>query len=197
MRTWIALLRGINVSGHKIMPMADLRALFEKLGFTGARTYIQTGNVVFRAEAKGNAKSGAKTVAKSGPGDDAALATLIEAGIQKKFGFAVPVIVRGLEELAAIVEANPWRKKKLAENERVHISYLDKAPAEEAVEALAAIAGAGDELVVRKTEAYILVRNGYGNTIFSNTLMEKKLKVRSTTRNLETSMKLIALAESP
>jgi uncharacterized protein (DUF1697 family) len=179
MTAYIALLRGINVSGHKPVPMADLKAMFAKLGFKDARTYIQSGNVVFRNE--GN--------------DPGKMAKAIEAGILKAFGFEVPVIVRSADQLAAVAEANPWRKKKLADTERVYISYLDQAPSKEAAAALALIAGGNDEFILIGTEVYILARGGYGKSVFSNTLMEKKLKVRSTTRNLETTMKLLAMAE--
>jgi len=78
----------------------------------------------------------------------------------------------------------------------VHISYLDQAPAKEAVKALEAFSDPVDELKIVKTEVYILVRNGYGNSKLSNTFVEKKLGVRSTTRNLETTAKLIELAKS-
>ena len=175
----IALLRGINVSGHKPVPMAGLKALFAELGFKDAKTYIQSGNVVFRSQGKDAAKS----------------AHALEAGILKTFGFEVPVIVRTAEQLAAVVKANPWRKKKLTDSERVYISYLDQAPSKEAAAALAAVAGGNDEFVLSGTEVYILARGGYGDSVFSNTLMEKKLKVRSTTRNLETTLKLLAMAE--
>ncbi|MEO6097591.1 MAG: DUF1697 domain-containing protein [Fibrobacteria bacterium] len=175
----IALLRGINVSGHKPVPMADLKAMFAKLGFKDAKTYIQSGNVVFRNEGKDPGKS----------------AKVIEAGILKTFGYEVPVIVRTADQMAAVVKANPWRKKKLAESERVHISYLDQAPSKEAAAALSLVPGGKDELILAGTEAFILARGGYGNCVFSNSLLEKKLKVRSTTRNLETTMKLLALTE--
>ncbi|MDB5104591.1 MAG: hypothetical protein JWP91_2280 [Fibrobacteres bacterium] len=180
MPIYIALLRGINVSGQKPVLMAELQKMFATLGFKGAKTFIQTGNVVF----------------ESPKADKDALGSRIETAIARKFGFDVPVIIRTLEDLEAIVEADPWRKKKLAETERVYISYLDKAPSQDAVKALEAVPGENDEFILRKTEVYILARGGYGNTVFSNALMEKKLKVRSTTRNLETSVKLIALAKT-
>jgi uncharacterized protein (DUF1697 family) len=180
MPIYIALLRGINVSGQKPVPMAELQKLFETLGFKGAKTLIQTGNVVFRAD---NAKP------------DAALAGLIEKTIEKKFGFEVPVILRTLEELRAVLDGNPWRKKKPAESERVYISFLDKAPGKEGIKALAAVPSGDDEHIVRNSQVYLLIRGGYGKTKLSNALVEKKLKARATTRNLETSEKLIALAE--
>ncbi len=177
----IALLRGINVSGQKPVPMAELQKLFEALGFKGAKTLIQTGNVVFRGE-------------KAKP-DAAALAGLIEKAIEKKFGFEVPVLLRTLEGFRAVIDGNPWRKKKLAETERVYISFLDKAPAKEGIQALAAVPAGDDEHIVRNSEVYLLIRAGYGKSKLSNTVVEKKLKARSTTRNLETSEKLLALAE--
>ena len=183
MPIYIALLRGINVSGQKPVPMADLQKLFESLGFKGAKTLIQTGNVVFRSD-------------KAKPDADA-LVGLIEKAIAKKFGFEVTVILRTLEEFRSVLEGNPWGKKKLADGERVYISFLDKAPAKEDIQALAAVPSGEDEHVVRKTEVYLLIRSGYGKSKLSNTVVEKKLKVRSTTRNLETSEKLIALAEGP
>jgi uncharacterized protein (DUF1697 family) len=180
MPIYVALLRGINVSGHKPVPMAELQKLFEKLGFKGAKTFIQSGNVVFR----------------SGEGDRKKIAALIEAGILKKFGFDVPVIIRTAEDLGAALSGNPYGKRKLAENERVHITYLDQAPAKEALKALEAFSDPVDEIKIVKTEVYILVRNGYGNSKLSNTFVEKKLGVRATTRNLETTAKLIELAKS-
>jgi uncharacterized protein (DUF1697 family) len=123
-------------------------------------------------------------------------AKAIEAGIAKAFGFDVPVIVRTLDGLRAIVAANPYGRTKLAENERLFISFLDAAPPKEAAAKLEAIVDGKDELQVRKTEVYLLIRDGYGRSAFNNNFMEKKLGVRATTRNLETTQKLITLAES-
>lgn len=181
MTIFIALLRGINVSGQKPVSMAELQKLFESLGFKGTKTLIQTGNVVFRSD-------------KAKP-DAAALADLLEKAIAGKFGFEVPVILRTREELRSVLDGNPWGKRKLPDNERVYISYLDKTPAKEGVHALAAVPSEEDEHIVRKKEVYLLIRGGYGKSKLSNTMVEKKLKVRATTRNLETSEKLIALAE--
>ncbi|HKP98164.1 MAG TPA: DUF1697 domain-containing protein [Fibrobacteria bacterium] len=180
MPTYIALLRGINVSGHKTVPMADLQKLFEKLGFKGAKTFIQSGNVAF----------------KSAGGGDAALAEKLEAAIAERFGFEVTVIVRKAEEMSAALAGNPYARKKLVENERVYITFLGAAPSKDAVKALEGFADPVDELKVRKTEVYVLARNGYGNSKLSNAFVEKKLGVRATTRNLETTAKLIELAGS-
>ena len=76
--SYVALLRGINVGGKNKLPMKELAALFEEAGCSDVRTYIQSGNVIFRASAK--LATGLEAV--------------LEKQIQKRFGFAVPVIVR-------------------------------------------------------------------------------------------------------
>lgn len=180
MPIYIALLRGINVSGQKPVPMAELQKLFGTMGFKGAKTLIQTGNVVFRAAGKPDASD---------------LAGRLEKTIEKKFGFEVAVLLRTLEEFRAVLDGNPWRKKRLAETERVYISFLDKVPAKEGIQALASVPSGEDEHVVGRTEVYLLIRAGYGKSKLSNSVVGKKLKARSTTRNLETSEKILALAE--
>lgn len=177
MATYIALLRGINVSGQKIIPMSDLKALFVKLGFKDARTFIQSGNVIFTSAST----------------DSRALIGKIEGGIRKTFGFDVTVVLKTLPELARIVKAQPFRPQ---EGERAYITYLAEAPGKEAVKNLEAARNETDDFVVAKEAVYILVRAGYGKTQFSNNFVEKKLGVRATSRNLESSLKLIALAEA-
>ncbi|MAP55438.1 MAG: hypothetical protein CL605_11100, partial [Altibacter sp.] len=83
---YIAFLRGINVGGHKKILMADLRLLFESLGYTQVRTYIQSGNVLFSAER------------------EKGLAENISEAIQIKYGWEVPVIVKTAEALRTIFE---------------------------------------------------------------------------------------------
>jgi uncharacterized protein (DUF1697 family) len=181
MPTYIALLRGINVSGQKPVPMAELKTLFEKLGFKGAKTLIQTGNVVFSSP-----KAGKDAIVK-----------ILEAGILKHFSFDVSVILRTLGEMEAALAKNPYGKRKLAENEKVYISFLARAPDKADVKAFEAVSDEKDEFIVTQSEVYILVRDGYGKSRFSNNFVEKKLKVAATTRNLETTGKLIAMGGEP
>jgi uncharacterized protein (DUF1697 family) len=184
MDTYIALLRGINVSGKKIILMADLKKLFESLKFADVKTFIQSGNVVFT---RGKA-------AKGGKSGDQDMAAAIESAIVKKYAFEVPVIVRTAEEMAAVIETNPFRKTKLKEKERVYVSYLSEIPGKEGAKKLEGIASDFDEIRLKGREVYILCRGGYGETVFSNTLVEKCLGVKSTTRNLETTQKLVDLS---
>jgi uncharacterized protein (DUF1697 family) len=177
---FIALLRGINVSGQKPVLMAELQKLFVKLGYQDAKTFIQSGNVVFSA-----------------PGKDAAkLAGKLEAAIAKAFGFDVPVIVRSREEWKAVLAANPYAKRKPDDGGRVYLSFLESAPAKAAATALEGIEDKLDAVKVRGREVYMYIRGGHGKSVFSNNFVEKKLGVRATTRNLESTLKLLALAET-
>ena len=97
MSTWIAILRGINVSGARKLPMKELRELFEQLKCSKVRTYIQSGNVVF----------------ESAKLDEAGFAKKVEAAILKKYDYEVPVLVRALGEMKRIASTNPYLKKFL------------------------------------------------------------------------------------
>jgi uncharacterized protein (DUF1697 family) len=180
MPIYIALLRGINVSGQKPVPMTELQKLFETLGHKGAKTFIQTGNVVFKSPSSDRAKLGGA----------------IEAGIRKRFGFDVPVILRTAEELRDALSGNPYAKRKLEGEDRVYITFLQSAPTKESAKALEIHSDPVDELTLSGTEAYILARKGYGKSKLSNTFVEKKAGVPATTRNLETTAKLIELARA-
>ena len=89
----IAILRGINVGGKRKILMADLRLLFEKLGYAEVATYIQSGNVFFKSDKKST---------------DMEMATEIEEALLDKYEFAVPVIVKAAEEIALAVKENPF-----------------------------------------------------------------------------------------
>ena len=179
MPAYIALIRGINVGG-KAMPMAALRALFAKLGYGDAKTYIQSGNVVFTASGRDGTK----------------IAEALEAAIAKTFGYEAAVIVRGSEAWRGLLKANPYAKRKLAEGERLFITFLEEPPAKAAAEALEAVKDPKDEVKVRGSEAFLLVRGSYGEANLSNAFIEKKLGVRATTRNLPTVLKLLEMAEA-
>jgi uncharacterized protein (DUF1697 family) len=159
--------------------MAALRALFAKLGYADAKTFIQSGNVVFTASGKDGRK----------------IARALETAIAKAFGYEAAVIVRSLDQWRGLLKANPYAQRKPGEGERLYITFLEEAPAKAAAAALEALQDPKDEVKVRGAEAYLLVRGSYGESNLSNTFVEKKLGVRATTRNLATSLKLLELAE--
>jgi uncharacterized protein (DUF1697 family) len=112
METYIALLRGINVGGQKMISMTQIEAMFAELNFKNIRTYIQSGNVIFENE---------KT-------DQQELAKLIEAKILQSTGFPVSVIIRNRGEIIFILENNPFLKERNEDINRLHVTFLEAEP---------------------------------------------------------------------
>ena len=148
MPNYIALLRGINVGGHRKLPMADLRQLAEAEGLADIRTYVASGNLVFRAD----------------KGDAATLERRLEAALSARFGFDVDVIVRSARAWAALAAGNPFPKESAATPNFVML-IIGKRPATDAdVEALRTRAGA-NEKVERVGEAlWIWFGDGAGRS---------------------------------
>lgn len=173
MKTHIALLRGINVGGHKKLKMANLKLLFEGLGFEDVVTYIQSGNVVFTAaEEKG-------------------LSEKISNEITKKFGWEVPVLVKTANAIAEILAACPFEETKKNEG---YYMLLATPPKEEYMAAVREISYPNEEFVLTPECVYIYYGNGAGNAKLNNNFFEKKLQVAATTRNYRTLAKLVELA---
>ena len=175
--TYIALLRGINVSGHKKIKMPDLKAMFEALGFTNVRTYIQSGNVVFESN---SAKD---------------LESKISAKIQAQFGFEVSVICRTAKEMEQVIARNPYAGMESFETEKLYVTFLQETPSKEKLEALKAFTFEPEMYTVSGKEIYVYCFNGYGNTKLENSFFEKKLKVAASTRNWRTVNKLIEMSQ--
>jgi len=172
MALFLSILRGINVNGVRKVPMAQLKAVYESLGFTGVVTYIQSGNVVFEcSSAQG-------------------LQQKIEQAIREEFGFEVPVIIRTNEEVAQVVSGNPWLKEKEIDVAKLHVTFLEKEPEEALLAKIEALEYPPDRFIIRGKEIYLHVPESYGNTKLSNTFFESKLKIKATTRNWKTVTKL-------
>jgi len=174
MSTYISMLRGINVGGHNQIKMTALRELFEALGFEQVRTYIQSGNVVFKA-----GKSSALQVSRK-----------VEERIAKAFGFRVSVVTRTSAEMGSVIENNPFLKTKGIDPTRLHVTFLSEAPEPAALSKLEALAAAPDQFRGSGREIYLHCPNGYGNTKLSNNTLEQVLAVSATTRNWNTVNKL-------
>jgi len=180
MPNYIALLRGINVGGRNKIPMADLRDLFAAVGFTNARTLLQSGNVVFE---------GARQSA-------AALEQLLEAETQTRFGLSIDYVVRTATEWKRIIAGNPFIDE--AKHDPSHtLVMLLKTPAK-----AAAVRALNDEIkgreIVRAAgkQLYMIYPDGIGRSKLTNAVIEKKLNVRGTVRNWNTVLKLDALANT-
>ena len=177
MKTYISLLRGINVSGHKKIAIADLKALYETLGFTNLVTYIQSGNVIFTAKVTKN------------------LEQIIEQAITKKYAFDVPVLIITPEELSRVIAKNPFLKDKTVDPEKLHVTFLSTKPVQELLDKLAPAHYLPDRFNIIGSTVYLSCPNGYGQTKLTNTFFENKLKVRATTRNWKTVKKLLEIAQ--
>ena len=178
MQSYIAILRGINVSGKNKILMEDLRSLLSEMKLKDAKTYIQSGNIVFKSDGKlSNEK----------------LATKIEAGIKKKFGFDVPVIVRSEKELQKAIAANPFLKDKKANPERMHITFLSAFPEKKLLGQLESFSSPPDQFHVDGMEVFLHCPVSYGETKLSNKFFESKLKVTATTRNWKTVNTLLEM----
>jgi uncharacterized protein (DUF1697 family) len=179
MQIYIAILRGVNVSGHKKLPMAELRELLAELKYRDIRTYIQSGNIVFGSDAK----------------DSSVFAAQIAKKIKEKYGFDVPVLTRTVTEMKQALESNPFLKEKNTDPEKLHITFLDEAPSKENFDKANAYSCEPDRFHIHGREVYVYCPNGYGNTKLSNTFFENKLKVNATTRNLKTVRELVRMGE--
>jgi uncharacterized protein (DUF1697 family) len=178
-KVYITLLRGINVSGHKTILMDDLKGIFEKMDFEEVKTYIQSGNIVFRT---------------GGTFTDPELQQRIQQAITGRYNFFVPVFIRSREEIVNIVENNPFLKEKDINPDWLHVTFLSDSPRQSDREAISKYDFSPDRFYLVRNEAYLYCPQGYGNTKISNLFFENRLKVNATTRNWKTVIKLVDLA---
>ena len=176
--TFVALLRGINLGGHKIVKMDPLRKMFEELGFEDVKTYIQSGNVVFKAPAQTPEK----------------LAKGIEEKIFRQFGFPVPVIVKTAGEIGEVICNNPLLKEKGIDLSKLHVTFLSCPPDKGALKTMDAVPAAPDQFRCSGRVVYLHCPNGYHASKLTNNVLEKLLKVGTTTRNWKTVNKLWEMA---
>jgi uncharacterized protein (DUF1697 family) len=176
---FVALLRGINVGGKNSLPMKDLAKMFEKAGCEGVTTYIQSGNVVFRADT---------ALAKGIPG-------IIPKAILKSFRMEVPVITRSAGELRKITQGNPFLKSGM-KKEALHVAFLADDPGKAKIGSLDPERSPGDEFIVRGSEVYLHLPNGVGRTKLTNQYFDSQLATTSTLRNWKTVLKLLEMTEA-
>jgi len=173
----VALLRGINVGGHRKVPMPRLREALDAAGFEDVRTYVQSGNVALTARERSPQKVGRR----------------VEAAIEEAFGFDVAVVMRTRAELAALVEddplgdvaTNPTYRIVVFLAERLDSGRLaDVDPDQFAPEAFA----------LREREIVMWAPNGQRDSKLVKTLSERRTGVAGTARNWRTVEKLLELA---
>lgn len=175
---YAAFLRGVNVGGHHIVKMEELRRIFAALdAVENVKTYIQSGNVIFETSAAT---------------DSAALAEKIEQELGAALGFEVKTMLRTFAELEEIAAANPFKEPEAGA--KTYVCFLSAAPDAEAKNSLLALANDFEAFRFRSREMYCLIRPGKpGKELFSNNFIEKRLKVAATTRNTATVDKILLL----
>lgn len=179
MTTYITLLRSINVSGHNIIKMDQLKKLMAGMGFQNIVTYIQSGNIIYQSK-----KTDLKKISEA-----------IKEEIKKEFGFEVPVLTLTADILETIIHNNPFLQKEL-DQAFFHVTFLNANPIQEKIEELKSIDSKNDVFEIVGQTVYLCCPNGYGNTKLTNTFIESKLKVGATTRNWKTCNELLRLSKT-
>ena len=177
MKTHLALLRGINVSGHNMIKMDVLKKLLENVGFQNVRTYIQSGNVFVDSEEEYGASIGFK----------------IKQEIFKELGLEVPVVVIGKEDLEACLNNNPYLNKKEFDSKKLYVAFLSKELQGSAINDLKISQFKPDEAAIDKNKIFIKYAVGAGKTRLDQKYIEKKLNVTATIRNWNTVTTLLEM----
>lgn len=178
MPKYIALLRGINVSGQKIIKMDLLRGIFETGGCSSVQTYIQSGNVVFEHVAT----------------DVAVLRRHIEAHLQASLGYAVPTLLRDHKALERIFAGNPFPVDLPDFGKKVYVAFFEHAPSASALENIAPYVNAHEQLIVRGSEGYLHYADGLGKAKLTHAIIERRLGM-STMRNWNTVTTLLEMVQ--
>jgi uncharacterized protein (DUF1697 family) len=173
---YAALLRGINLGGRQL-PMKELVAMFERAGCTNVRSYIQSGNVVFRAQQK---------IA-------AGISAVVEKAIRTRFKYDAPIVLRSASELATVARKNPFLAAG-ADPKSLHVAFLAAIPPSASVAVLDPKRSPGDEFVVKGRDVYLRLPNGVGKSKLTNAYFDSKLGTTSTIRNWATVLKLLEMA---
>ncbi|MEU1760541.1 DUF1697 domain-containing protein [Micromonospora sp. NPDC005223] len=177
MARYVALLRAVNIGGGSSMAMTELREVFVSCGFDRVATYIQSGNVVFGCPET----------------DEAAILTEIGRAVRQRWGRDVPVLLRSLAELDAMIAANPYLDAQ-TDLTKLLVTMLSSDPGADKQAALAAPPGETGTLTLLGREVFVHVPDGYGRSKLSNAFVEKKTGVIGTTRNWRSVLKLREMA---
>lgn len=173
----IALLRGINVGGNRKVPMAELRALAEGLGWESVATYIQSGNLVF--------------VAKGSP---AALERALEQAIADHFGFVVPVVVCTGPQWCAWAAASPFADAAAERPNLLHLGVAKAAPKTDAAKALAPYCTQGERVAVRDGALWIDYVGGVARSKVTPAVLDRCIGSTVTLRNWKSAQAIAAMA---
>jgi uncharacterized protein (DUF1697 family) len=173
---YVALLRGINVTGNTMIKMAELKKSFESLGFTNVVSYVNSGNLAFDSR-----KASEKVLTKK-----------LEDVVENDFGKRVQVMVREQAAIPKIIAGNPY-KGEFESHKEMHVLFLKEEIPREKLAELRAIAPENERFTIRGREIYCHLPMGVADSLMGRGLVEKKLKVPVTARNWRTVEKLAEL----
>jgi uncharacterized protein (DUF1697 family) len=177
-KTWIALLRGINVGGHNRLPMKSLSLILESAGCEQVSTYIQSGNVVFKGDVDSVGQFGEK----------------IGRAIEKEHGFCPAIRLLTADELRAAIASNPY-PQAVSEPKSLHLSFLERPPQDECISGANRLLSETESFTVVGSLLYLYAPDGVARSRFANRV-DKVLQMKTTARNWRTVMKLEALASA-
>jgi uncharacterized protein (DUF1697 family) len=173
----VALLRGINVGGHKPVSMADLRDLLTQLGLGDVRSLLQSGNLVFSVNGRTPAQ----------------LERLLEETTATRLGLETDFFVRTAREWKGVVAHNPFPKEAARDPGHLVAMFLKDAPSVTGVKALQQAITGPEVVAPGGKHLYIVYPNGIGRSRLTNALIDKQLGTRGTGRNWNTVLKLARL----
>lgn len=176
----ISMLRGVNLGPHNRIKMDALRALCTSLKFEDVRTYVQSGNVIFRSKQQKN---------------EAEVAKKVQSAIEREYGFRPEVIIRTPEQMRQTIQANPFGQRVKMEPSKVLVTFLASEPDAEARAALSKLKEYPEELHLEGRELFIYFPNGAGKSKLPWSSLDKRLKTAGTARNWNSVLQILEIAE--
>jgi uncharacterized protein (DUF1697 family) len=173
------MLRAVNVAGHQKISMEALKTLCVSMGLKDVKTYIQSGNIVFREHGKTPEK----------------LARTLENGIEAKFGFRPAVLVRTVAEMRAVITNNPFAQRDEVQPNKLLVVFMNSAPVQKTVDQVLTLPCDPEEIHILGREIYIYYPEGMARPKVPLARLERILQCSSTGRNWNTVNKLLAMAK--
>jgi uncharacterized protein (DUF1697 family) len=174
MKPYVILLRGVMPTGKNKVPMAQLRTALAAAGLLDVQTYIQSGNVIARSDL-----------------ERLPLEQLVHDVIAREIGAEIAVIARTAEEYRRVLDANPFPQ---ADTSRLYFSLLSAQPAQKLLDELLGIDFSPEEVKIIDDVIYTLYATKQSDSRFHNNFYESRLKVAITTRNFNTTARLVAMS---
>lgn len=173
---YFCLLRGINVSGKKLIKMEYLREVFTQMSFSNVKSFIQSGNIVFESEES----------------IEISLISQIQKQLTTCFGYSITIFLRKAEEWEKIINKNPYPPLINHANFKYYITFLPSVPSVELQSKITLLSNENEKFYTQGREIYtMLTKDNTAKQLFSNNYMEKILKMPATTRNWNTVTKLL------